>query len=115
MVDRACRDFCVDDGEGRSVTAQARIVDQVSIGLPRAPVFLMYTSGTTGRLGPRGTSHSTGANLVPTDRDVQVLPGTIHPRTSTGWPLAGHRLDPPGPLPTSCTGRVFELGTTTVI
>jgi acetyl-CoA synthetase len=98
------RDFFVDDviGEYRGKT-----VDPVSMPA-EAPLFLMYTSGTTGR--PKGCQHSTGGYLA-------YVAGTskyyqdIHPddvywcMADIGW-ITGHSYIVYGPL---------ALGTTTVI
>ena len=102
MVDG--RDFFVDEllGEHRG-----KIVEPVSMPA-EAPLFLMYTSGTTGR--PKGCQHSTGGYLA-------YVAGTskyyqdIHPddvywcMADIGW-ITGHSYIVYGPL---------ALGTTTVI
>ncbi len=98
------RDVFVDEllGEHRGKT-----VDPVSMPA-EAPLFLMYTSGTTGR--PKGCQHSTGGYL-------SYVAGTskyyqdIHPddvywcMADIGW-ITGHSYIVYGPL---------ALGTTTVI
>ncbi len=98
------RDFFVDD-----VLADYKdqIVEPVSMPA-EAPLFLMYTSGTTGR--PKGCQHSTGGYL-------SYVAGTskyyqdIHPEDTywcmadIGW-ITGHSYIVYGPL---------SLGTTTVI
>ena len=98
------RDFFVDD-----VLAEhrGRTVEPVSMPA-EAPLFLMYTSGTTGR--PKGCQHSTGGYLA-------YVAGTskyyqdIHPDdvywclADIGW-ITGHSYIVYGPL---------ALGTTTVI
>jgi acetyl-CoA synthetase len=98
------RDFFVDE-----VIApyRGRLVDPVSLP-SEAPLFLMYTSGTTGR--PKGAQHSTGGYL-------SYVTGTskyyqdIHPEDTywcmadIGW-ITGHSYIVYGPL---------SLGTTTVI
>ena len=98
------RDFFVDD-----VLADYKdqIVEPVSMPA-EAPLFLMYTSGTTGR--PKGCQHSTGGYL-------SYVTGTskyyqdIHPEDTywcmadIGW-ITGHSYIVYGPL---------SLGTTTVI
>ncbi|HUY52252.1 MAG TPA: acetate--CoA ligase [Streptosporangiaceae bacterium] len=102
MVDG--RDFFVDE-----VLAdyQGQVVEPVSMPA-EAPLFLMYTSGTTGR--PKGCQHSTGGYL-------SYVAGTskyyqdIHPAdvywcmADIGW-ITGHSYIVYGPL---------ALGTTTVI
>jgi acetyl-CoA synthetase len=98
------RDFFVDEllAEHRGKT-----VEPVSMPA-EAPLFLMYTSGTTGR--PKGCQHSTGGYLA-------YVAGTskyyqdIHPddvywcMADIGW-ITGHSYIVYGPL---------ALGTTTVI
>ncbi|HEY2549200.1 MAG TPA: acetate--CoA ligase [Streptosporangiaceae bacterium] len=98
------RDFFVDE-----VIAgyQGQVVEPVSMPA-EAPLFLMYTSGTTGR--PKGCQHSTGGYL-------SYVAGTskyyqdIHPddvywcMADIGW-ITGHSYIVYGPL---------ALGTTTVI
>ncbi|HLQ55863.1 MAG TPA: AMP-binding protein, partial [Streptosporangiaceae bacterium] len=86
---------------------QGRVVGPVSMAA-EAPLFLMYTSGTTGR--PKGCVHSTGGYLA-------YVAGTskyyqdIHPddvywcMADIGW-ITGHSYIVYGPL---------ALGTTTVI
>jgi acetyl-CoA synthetase len=86
---------------------QGAIVEPVSMPA-EAPLFLMYTSGTTGR--PKGCQHSTGGYLA-------YVAGTskyyqdIHPEdiywcmADIGW-ITGHSYIVYGPL---------TLGTTTVI
>ncbi len=98
------RDFFVDD-----VLAdyQGQLVDPVSMPA-EAPLFLMYSSGTTGK--PKGAQHSTGGYLA-------YVAGTskyyqdIHPEDTywcaadIGW-ITGHSYIVYGPL---------ALGTTTVM
>jgi acetyl-CoA synthetase len=98
------RDFFVDE---LLTQYKAAVVPPVSMPA-EAPLFLMYTSGTTGR--PKGCQHSTGGYLA-------YVAGTskyyqdIHP-DDTYWCLAdigwitGHSYIVYGPL---------ALGTTTVI
>jgi acetyl-CoA synthetase len=98
------RDFFVDEllAEHKGAT-----VDPVSLPA-EAPLFLMYTSGTTGR--PKGAQHSTGGYMsyvAGTSRYYQ----DIHPddvywcMADIGW-ITGHSYIVYGPL---------ALGTTTVI
>jgi acetyl-CoA synthetase len=102
MVDG--RDFFVDE-----VLAEHRGTTVEPVSMPaEAPLFLMYTSGTTGR--PKGCQHSTGGYLA-------YVAGTskyyqdIHPddvywcMADIGW-ITGHSYIVYGPL---------ALGTTTVI
>jgi acetyl-CoA synthetase len=98
------RDFFVDELLGEHAGA---VVEPVSLPA-EAPLFLMYTSGTTGR--PKGAQHSTGGYLA-------YVAGTskyyqdIHPddmywcMADIGW-ITGHSYIVYGPL---------ALGTTTVI
>ena len=102
MVDG--RDFFVDEVLTRYA---GQTVEPVSMPA-EAPLFLMYTSGTTGR--PKGCQHSTGGYLA-------YVAGTskyyqdIHPddvywcMADIGW-ITGHSYIVYGPL---------ALGTTTVI
>src|SRR5579859_4659070 len=98
------RDFFVDEV---LKDYRRKIVEPVSMPA-EAPLFLMYTSGTTGR--PKGCQHSTGGYLA-------YVAGTskyyqdIHPSDTywcmadIGW-ITGHSYIVYGPL---------SLGTTTVI
>ena len=98
------RDFFVDDVLAKY---QGQVVEPVSQPAD-APLFLMYTSGTTGR--PKGAQHSTGGYM-------SYVAGTskyyqdIHPDdvywclADIGW-ITGHSYIVYGPL---------SLGTTTVI
>jgi acetyl-CoA synthetase len=98
------RDFFVDDVIGKYAGREVAPVSMDST----APLFLMYTSGTTGR--PKGAQHSTGGYM-------SYVAGTskyyqdIHPddvywcMADIGW-ITGHSYIVYGPL---------SLGTTTVI
>src|SRR5206468_1755538 len=102
MVDG--RDFFVDEVLG---DYRGQLVEPVSMPA-EAPLFLMYTSGTTGQ--PKGCQHSTGGYL-------SYVAGTskyyqdIHPEDTywcfadIGW-ITGHSYIVYGPL---------ALGTTTVM
>jgi acetyl-CoA synthetase len=100
------RDFFVDE-----VMAgyQRAIVEPVSMPA-EAPLFLMYTSGTTGR--PKGCQHSTGGYLA-------YVAGTskfyqdIHPEDTywcmadIGW-ITGHSYIVYGPLALGATSVMYE-------
>ena len=75
-----------------------------------APLFLMYTSGTTGR--PKGCQHSTGGYLAyaaATSKDIQ----DIHPEdvywcmADIGW-ITGHSYIVYGPLALAATSIIYE-------
>jgi acetyl-CoA synthetase len=98
------RDFFVDE---LMADYRGRLVEPVSMPA-EAPLFLMYTSGTTGQ--PKGCQHSTGgylAYVAGTSRYYQ----DIHPEDTywcfadIGW-ITGHSYIVYGPL---------ALGTTTVM
>jgi acetyl-CoA synthetase len=100
------RDFFVDE-----LLAEHRgaVVDPVSMPA-EAPLFLMYTSGTTGR--PKGCQHSTGGYL-------SYVTGTskfyqdIHPddtywcMADIGW-ITGHSYIVYGPLSLGTTSVLYE-------
>jgi acetyl-CoA synthetase len=100
------RDFFVDE-----VLAQyrGRLVEPVSMPA-EAPLFLMYTSGTTGK--PKGCQHSTGGYLA-------YVAGTskyyqdIHPEDTywcaadIGW-ITGHSYIVYGPLALGTTSVMYE-------
>ncbi len=98
------RDFFVDEIIGKYA---GQSVDPVSMD-STAPLFLMYTSGTTGR--PKGAQHSTGgylAYVAGTSKYYQdIHPGDVYwCMADIGW-ITGHSYIVYGPL---------ALGTTTVI
>ena len=92
-----------------SATTAASIVEPVSMPA-EAPLFLMYTSGTTGR--PKGCQHSTGGYLA-------YVAGTskyyqdIHPddiywcMADIGW-ITGHSYIVYGPLALGTTSVMYE-------
>jgi acetyl-CoA synthetase len=100
------RDFFVDEVIGKYSRA---IVEPVSMPA-EAPLFLMYTSGTTGR--PKGAQHSTGGYL-------SYVAGTskyyqdIHPddtywcMADIGW-ITGHSYIVYGPLSLGTTSVIYE-------
>ncbi len=98
------RDFFVDDLLPHYA---GQTVDPVSMPA-EAPLFLMYTSGTTGR--PKGCQHSTGGYLAYVTGTSKYYQD-IHPddvywcMADIGW-ITGHSYIVYGPL---------SLGTTTVI
>src|SRR5438876_5817515 len=102
----AGRDFFVDD---LLKDYHRKIVEPVSMPA-EAPLFLMYTSGTTGR--PKGCQHSTGGYLA-------YVAGTskyyqdIHPEDTywcfadIGW-ITGHSYIVYGPLALGTTSVMYE-------
>src|SRR6266571_2880837 len=104
MVDG--RDFFVDE-----VLAEYRGARVEPVSMPaEAPLFLMYTSGTTGK--PKGAQHSTGGYLA-------YVAGTskyyqdIHPEDTywcfadIGW-ITGHSYIVYGPLALGATSVIYE-------
>jgi acetyl-CoA synthetase len=104
MVDG--RDFFVDE---LLASYKGQTVEPVSMPA-EAPLFLMYTSGTTGR--PKGCQHSTGGYL-------SYVAGTskyyqdIHPddtywcMADIGW-ITGHSYIVYGPLALGTTSVIYE-------
>jgi len=100
------RDFFVDEilGEYRD-----KVVDPVSMPA-EAPLFLMYTSGTTGR--PKGCQHSTGGYLAYVTGTSKYYQD-IHPEDTywcaadIGW-ITGHSYIVYGPLSLGATSVMYE-------
>ncbi len=102
----AGRDFFVDEVMGEFAGA---VVEPVSMPA-EAPLFIMYSSGTTGR--PKGCQHSTGGYL-------SYVAGTskfyedIHPEDTywcfadIGW-ITGHSYIVYGPLALGTTSVLYE-------
>ena len=100
------RDFFVDE-----VLAEHRgaVVEPVSMPA-EAPLFLMYTSGTTGR--PKGCQHSTGGYLSYVAGTAKFYQD-IHPEDTywcmadIGW-ITGHSYIVYGPLALGTTSVIYE-------
>ena len=100
------RDFFVDD-----LLAQYRgqLVEPVSMPA-EAPLFLMYTSGTTGK--PKGCQHSTGGYLAYVTGTSKYYQD-IHPSDTywcfadIGW-ITGHSYIVYGPLSLGTTSVMYE-------
>jgi acetyl-CoA synthetase len=100
------RDFFVDE-----VLPQyrGRIVEPVSMPA-EAPLFLMYTSGTTGK--PKGCQHSTGGYLAYVTGTSKYYQD-IHPEDTywcaadIGW-ITGHSYIVYGPLSLGTTSVIYE-------
>jgi len=100
------RDFFVDD---LLADYRGKRVEPVSMPA-EAPLFLMYTSGTTGR--PKGCQHSTGgylAYVTGTSKYYQdIHPGdTYWCAADIGW-ITGHSYIVYGPLSLGTTSVLYE-------
>jgi acetyl-CoA synthetase len=104
MVDG--RDFFVDELLG---DYRGKLVEPVSMPA-EAPLFLMYTSGTTGR--PKGCQHSTGGYLAYVTGTSKYYQD-IHPEDTywcfadIGW-ITGHSYIVYGPLSLGTTSVMYE-------
>jgi acetyl-CoA synthetase len=104
MVDG--RDFFVDEVMG---DYHNKLVEPVSMPA-EAPLFLMYTSGTTGR--PKGAQHSTGGYLAYVTGTSKYYQD-IHPEDTywcfadIGW-ITGHSYIVYGPLSLGTTSVMYE-------
>ncbi len=100
------RDFFVDD---LLADYHREIVDPVSMPA-EAPLFLMYTSGTTGK--PKGAQHSTGGYLAYVTGTSKYYQD-IHPDDTywcfadIGW-ITGHSYIVYGPLSLGTTSVMYE-------
>ena len=100
------RDFFVDDLQPAYRDA---VVEPVSMPA-EAPLFLMYTSGTTGH--PKGAQHSTGGYLAYVTGTSKYYQD-IHPEDTywccadIGW-ITGHSYIVYGPLALGTTSVIYE-------
>ncbi len=100
------RDFIVN-----AVLADYRARRVAPVSMPaEAPLFLMYTSGTTGR--PKGVQHGTGGYLAYTTATSKFVQD-IHPNdvywcmADIGW-ITGHSYIVYGPLALAASSVIFE-------
>ncbi len=100
------RDYFVDDVLKNYASKRVEPVPM----LAEAPLFLMYTSGTTGR--PKGCQHSTGgylAYVTGTSKYFQdIHPGDVYwCMADIGW-ITGHSYIVYGPLALAATSVMYE-------
>ena len=102
----AGRDFYIED---IIKDYAGRIVEPVSMDA-EAPLFLMYTSGTTGK--PKGCQHRTGGYLAYVTGTAKYYQD-IHPEdvywcmADIGW-ITGHSYIVYGPLSLAATSVIYE-------
>ena len=100
------RDYFVDEVLQKFA---GKLVDPVSMDA-EAPLFLMYTSGTTGK--PKGCQHRTGGYLAYATATSKYIQD-IHPTdvywcmADIGW-ITGHSYIVYGPLALAATSVIYE-------
>src|SRR5581483_10682732 len=100
------RDYFIDELLKKYAGAKVAPVSMPS----EAPLFLMYTSGTTGR--PKGCQHGTGGYLAYVTGTSKMIQD-IHPEdvywcmADIGW-ITGHSYIVYGPLSLGASSVVFE-------